>query len=53
MAGGFTTNNSPPPPSTGTLAFFYGFQMLSHLDTDAFDIPVQYVISAPVEEGEA
>ena len=35
------------------LALCYAFQMLDHLDTDKFDIPVQYVISAPVEEGEA
>ena len=46
--------NIPKPvaaePEDVTLALCYGFQMFSHLDTDAFDIPVQYVISAPVEE---
>ena len=36
-----------------TLALCYGFQMFEHLDTDEFDIPVQYVISAPVGEEEA
>ena len=36
-----------------TLALCYSFQMLDHLDTDEYDIPVQYVISAPAGEEEA
>ena len=36
-----------------TLALCYGFQMFEHLDVDAYDIPVQYVISVPVEEARA
>lgn len=32
-----------------TLALCYGFQVLSHLETDPFDIPVDLVLSAPTE----
>ena len=48
--GGFYDKYLAAHPKHVTLALCYGFQMFSHLDTDAFDIPVQYVISAPVEE---
>ena len=34
-----------------TLALCYDFQMLDRLDTDDYDIPVQYVLSAPAGEG--
>ena len=51
--GGFYDKYLAAHPKHVTLALCYGFQMFSHLDTDAFDIPVQYVISAPIEEGEA
>ena len=33
-----------------TLAMCYDFQMFDHLDTDDFDIPVDIVLFAPVEE---
>ena len=52
-AGGFYDKYLAAHPKHVTLALCYAFQMLDHLDTDKFDIPVQYVISAPVEEGEA
>lgn len=32
-----------------SIALCYGFQMYDHLDTDAFDIPVDAVISVPEE----
>ena len=51
--GGFYDKYLAAHPKHVTLALCYAFQMLDHLDTDKFDIPVQYVISAPVEEGEA
>ena len=51
--GGFYDKYLAAHPKHVTLALCYGFQMFSHLDTDAFDIPVQYVISAPVEEEKA
>ena len=33
-----------------TMALCYDFQMFAHLDVDDYDIPVQYVLSAPVGE---
>ena len=33
-----------------TLALCYDFQMFAHLDVDDYDIPVQYVLSAPAGE---
>ena len=36
-----------------TLALCYGFQLLSHLDTDAHDMPVDYVLSQDIEEDPA
>ena len=51
--GGFYDKYLAAHPKHVTLALCYAFQMLDHLDTDKVDIPVQYVISAPVEEGEA
>ena len=51
--GGFYDKYLAAHPKHVTLALCYAFQMLDHLDTDKFDIPVQYVISAPVEEGRA
>ena len=33
-----------------TLALCYDFQMFAHLDVDNYDIPVQYVLSAPAGE---
>ena len=33
-----------------TLALCYDFQMFAHLDVDDYDIPVQYVLSAPARE---
>ena len=32
------------------LALCYDFQMFAHLDVDDYDIPVQYVLSAPAGE---
>ena len=51
--GGFYDKYLAAHPKHVTLALCYGFQMFEHLDTDEFDIPVQYVISAPAGEGEA
>ena len=50
--GGFYDKYLAAHPKHVTLALCYAFQMLDHLDTDKFDIPVQYVISAPVGEEE-
>ena len=33
-----------------TLALCYDFQLFDHLDVDSYDIPVQYVLSAPAGE---
>ena len=51
--GGFYDKYLAAHPKHVTLALCYGFQMFDHLDVDDYDIPVQYVISAPIEEGEA
>ena len=51
--GGFYDKYLAAHPKHVTLALCYGFQMFDHLDVDDYDIPVQYVISAPVEEEKA
>lgn len=51
--GGFYDKYLAAHPKHVALALCYGFQMFDHLDVDDYDIPVQYVISAPIEEGEA
>ena len=51
--GGFYDKYLAAHPKHVTLALCYGFQMFDHLDVDDYDIPVQYVISVPIEEGEA
>lgn len=49
--GGFYDKYLAAHPGHPTLALCYGFQMFEHLDVDSFDIPVNYVLSADVEEG--
>ncbi len=48
--GGFYDKYLAAHQSHTTLALCYGFQMFEHLDTNEFDIPVDYVLSADVEE---
>jgi len=48
--GGFYDKYLAAHPKHVTLALCYSFQMFDHLDVDDYDIPVQYVISAPIEE---
>lgn len=47
--GGFYDRYLAAHPRHETLAMCYDFQMFDRLETDDFDIPVDYVISAPVE----
>ena len=49
--GGFYDKYLAAHPGHVTLALCYAFQMFLHLDVDEYDIPVQYVISAPAGEG--
>lgn len=51
--GGFYDRYLAAHPNHPTLAMCYDFQMLAHLDAESFDVPVQYVLSAPVEEENA
>lgn len=46
--GGFYDKWLAAHPGHPLLALCYGFQMLDHLDTDAHDIPVDFVISEPI-----
>lgn len=49
--GGFYDKYLARHPAHVTLALCYEFQLLPQLETDAHDIPVRYVISAPIQEG--
>ena len=46
--GGFYDRYLEQHPRHKTLALCFDFQMYDHLDTDAHDIPVDFVLSAPV-----
>ena len=46
--GGFYDRFLEAEPNHPTLALCYDFQMYDHLDTDAHDIPVDYVLSQEV-----
>ena len=46
--GGFYDRYLEAHPHHPTLAMCYGFQMYEHLDVDAHDIPVDYVLSQEV-----
>ena len=46
--GGFYDRYLEQHTAHQTLAFCYDFQMFGHLDVDAHDIPVDFVLSAPV-----
>ena len=48
--GGFYDRYLAEHPHHATLALCYDFQMFAHLETDSYDVPVQYVLSAPVGE---
>ena len=48
--GGFYDRYLAAHTAHTTLAMCYDFQMFGHLDTDDFDIPVDIVLSVPVEE---
>ena len=48
--GGFYDKFLAAEPNHPTLALCYAFQMLEHLDTEEFDIPVDLVLSAPIGE---
>lgn len=48
--GGFYDRYLAAHTTHTTLAMCYDFQMFDHLDTDDFDIPVDIVLSVPVEE---
>ena len=48
--GGFFDKFLAAHPAHPTLALCYGFQMFDHLETDDYDIPVDAVISAEVDE---
>ena len=48
--GGFYDKFLAAHPTHPTLALCYGFQMFDHLETDDYDIPVDAVISAEVDE---
>lgn len=47
--GGFYDKFLAQEPTHPTLALCYDFQMLDHLETDPFDVPVAQVIWAPKE----
>ena len=46
--GGFYDKWLAAHPGHPLLALCYGFQLLDHLDTDAHDIPVDFVLSEPI-----
>ena len=48
--GGFYDRFLADEPNHPTLALCYGFQMVEHLETEAFDIPVDQVIWADPDE---
>ena len=48
--GGFYDKFLAAHPTHPTVALCYGFQMFDHLDTDEYDVPVDAVLSADVEE---
>ena len=48
--GGFYDRYLQAHPDHPTLAMCYGFQMFDHLDTDAHDIPVDYVLWQEVDD---
>lgn len=48
--GGFYDKYLAAHDQHPTLALCYGFQMLRHLDTDAHDIPVDFVLSQDTED---
>ena len=48
--GGFYDKFLAAHPAHPTLTLCYGFQMFDHLETDDYDIPVDAVISAEVDE---
>ena len=48
--GGFYDKYLAAHSQHPTLALCYGFQMLRHLDTDAHDIPVDFVLSQDTED---
>ena len=48
--GGFYDRYLAAHTAHTTLAMCHDFQMFDHLDTDDFDIPVDIVLSVPVEE---
>lgn len=49
--GGFYDKFLAQEPSHPTLALCYEFQMLPHLETDPFDVPVDQVLWSAVGEG--
>ncbi len=48
--GGFYDRFLAEEPNHPTLALCYGFQMVDHLETEAFDIPVDQVLWADADE---
>lgn len=48
--GGFYDRYLAAHPMHPTLAMCYDFQLFDKLETEKFDIPVDYVISVPIEE---
>ena len=48
--GGFYDRFLAEEPGHPTLALCYGFQMVEHLETEAFDIPVDQVLWADADE---
>ena len=48
--GGFYDIYLAAHPHHPTLALCYGFQLFDHLDTDAHDIPVDFVLSQSTED---
>lgn len=48
--GGFYDRYLAAHPAHPTLAMCYGFQLFDRLEVERFDVPVQYVLAAPIEE---
>lgn len=48
--GGFYDRFLSAEPNHPTVALCYDFQMLDHLETEEYDIPVDLVLSAPIGE---
>lgn len=48
--GGFYDRYLAAHPAHPTLALCYAFQLLPRLETESFDVPVQYVLSAEIRE---